>query len=99
MKCGIFPEYIMFATKMELINGFVKTLFNEMKFIMNNNNLINLHKSCRKYKSENGRTRTSEYIKGGIRCLGGVSITCREPYFHIRYTVRIVVNISVSKTA
>jgi hypothetical protein len=31
-------------------------------------------KSYRKYKSENGRTRTSEYIRGGIRCHGGVSI-------------------------
>jgi hypothetical protein len=29
MKCGIFPKYIMFATKMELTNGFVKTLYNE----------------------------------------------------------------------
>jgi hypothetical protein len=25
------------------------------------------HKSYRKYKSENGRIRTSEYIRGGIR--------------------------------
>jgi hypothetical protein len=32
------------------------------------------HKSYRKYKSENGRTRTSEYIRGGIRCHGGVNI-------------------------
>jgi hypothetical protein len=34
------------------------------------------HKSYRKYKSENGRTRASEYIRGGIRCQGGVSIPC-----------------------
>jgi hypothetical protein len=34
------------------------------------------HKSKRKYKSENGRTRTSKYIRGGIRCHGGVSIPC-----------------------
>jgi tRNA splicing ligase len=33
-------------------------------------------KSKRKYKSENGRTRTSEYIRGGIRCHGRVSIPC-----------------------
>jgi hypothetical protein len=33
------------------------------------------HKSYKKYKSENGRTRTSEYISG-IRCRGGVSIPC-----------------------
>jgi hypothetical protein len=33
-------------------------------------------KSKRKYKSENGSTRTSEYIRGGIRCHGGVSIPC-----------------------
>jgi hypothetical protein len=35
------------------------------------------HKFSRKYKSENGRTRTSEYIRGGIRCQGGVSIPSR----------------------
>jgi hypothetical protein len=34
------------------------------------------HKSYRKYKSENGRTRTSEYIRGGIKCHRGVSIPC-----------------------
>jgi hypothetical protein len=28
------------------------------------------HKSHRKYKSENRRIRTSEYIRGGIRCHG-----------------------------
>jgi hypothetical protein len=33
--------------------------------------------SHRKYKSENGCTRTSEYIRGGIRCHGGESIPCR----------------------
>jgi hypothetical protein len=33
-------------------------------------------KSYRKYISENGRTRTSEYIRGGIRCHGGVSLQC-----------------------
>jgi hypothetical protein len=33
-------------------------------------------KSKTKYKSENGRTRTSKYIRGGIRCHGGVSIPC-----------------------
>jgi hypothetical protein len=41
-------------------------------------NSIQSHKSDRKYKSENGRTRTSEYIRGGIRCHGGVSIPCRS---------------------
>jgi hypothetical protein len=35
------------------------------------------HRSDRKYKSDNGRTWTSEYIRGGIRCLGRVSIPCR----------------------
>jgi hypothetical protein len=30
-------------------------------------------KSYRKYKLENGRTRTSEYIRGDIGCHGGVS--------------------------
>jgi hypothetical protein len=41
-------------------------------------NSIQYHKSNRKFKSENGRTRTSEYIRGGIRCHGGVSIPCRS---------------------
>jgi hypothetical protein len=51
-----------------------------MAIITNN---IQSHKSNRKYKLENGRTRTSEYIKGGIRCHGGVSI----PYRSITPTV------------
>jgi hypothetical protein len=33
-------------------------------------NSIQSHKSYRKNKSESGRTRTSEYIRGGIRCHG-----------------------------
>jgi hypothetical protein len=32
------------------------------------------HISCRKYKSDNGRTWTSEFIRGGIRFHGGVNI-------------------------
>ena len=36
----------------------------EMTKITNSNQF---QKSYRKYKSENGRTRTSEYIRGGIR--------------------------------
>jgi hypothetical protein len=39
-------------------------------------NSIQSHKSIRKNKSENGRKQTSEYIRGGIRCHGGVSIPC-----------------------
>jgi hypothetical protein len=35
------------------------------------------HKSYRKYKSENGRTRAFEYIRGGIRSHGGVSFPCQ----------------------
>jgi hypothetical protein len=46
---------------------------NEMTKITNS---YQSHKSYRKYKSENGRTRTSEYIRGGIRFHGGVSIPC-----------------------
>jgi hypothetical protein len=42
-----------------------KALYLEMTKITNSNQS---HKSYRKYKSENGRTRTSEYIRGGIRC-------------------------------
>jgi hypothetical protein len=34
------------------------------------------HKSYKKYKLEDGRTRTSEYIRGGIRCHGGETIPC-----------------------
>jgi hypothetical protein len=45
----------------------------EMTEIMISNQF---HTSYRKCKSENGRTRTSEYIRGGIRCHGGVSIPC-----------------------
>jgi hypothetical protein len=45
----------------------------EMTKITNSNQS---HMSYRKYKSENGRERTSKYIKGGIRCHGGVSIPC-----------------------
>jgi hypothetical protein len=41
-------------------------------------NSIKSLKSYRKYKSENGRTRTSEYIRGGIRRHGGVSIPRRS---------------------
>jgi hypothetical protein len=41
-------------------------------------NSIQSHKSYRKNKSENGCTRASEYIRGGIRCHGGVSIHCRS---------------------
>jgi hypothetical protein len=46
-------------------------LLNEMTKITISNQS---RKSKRKYKSENGSTRTSEYIRGGIRCHGGVSI-------------------------
>jgi hypothetical protein len=48
---------------------------NEMTKITNS---IQSHNSYRKNKSETGRTRTSEYIRGGIRCHGGVSIPCRS---------------------
>jgi hypothetical protein len=47
----------------------------EMTKITNRNQS---HKSYRKYKSENGRTRTSEYIGGGIRCHEGVSLVGRS---------------------
>jgi hypothetical protein len=45
----------------------------EMTKITNSNQS---HKSYRKFKSENGPTRISEYSRGGIRCHGGVSIPC-----------------------
>jgi ribosomal 50S subunit-associated protein YjgA (DUF615 family) len=53
---------------------------NEMTKITNS---IQTHKSNRKYKSENGRTRTSEYIRGGMRCHGidrisNLLYTCRN---------------------
>jgi hypothetical protein len=40
--------------------------YNEMTKITNS---IQYHKSNRKYKSENGRTRTTEYIRGGMELL------------------------------
>jgi hypothetical protein len=51
------------------------TVCYEMTKITNSNQS---HKSYRKYKSENGRivTRTSEYIRGEIRCHGGESTHC-----------------------
>jgi hypothetical protein len=64
-----------------------KLYFDEMTKITNS---IQSHKSFRKNKSENGRTRTSEYINGEIGCHGGnkhpLSIvhTRREPFFQIR---------------
>jgi hypothetical protein len=48
------------------------TLYEMTKMTISNHS----HKSYRKYKSQNGCTRTSEYIRGGIRCHGGVSIPC-----------------------
>jgi hypothetical protein len=56
------------------IEMFVENDIDEMTKITNS---IQSHKSYRKNKSENGRTWTSEYIRGGIRCLGGISIPCR----------------------
>jgi hypothetical protein len=50
-------------------------VIHEMTKVMNR---IQSHKSYRKYKSENGRRRTSEYTRGGIRCHGGVSTPCRS---------------------
>jgi hypothetical protein len=50
------------------------------KKIMNSNQS---HKSYRKYKSENGRTRTYEYIRGGIRCHGLIDCTSRSRIFHL----------------
>jgi hypothetical protein len=47
----------------------------EMTKITNSNQS---HKSYKKNKSDNGRTQTSEFIRGGIRCHGGVSIPCRS---------------------
>jgi hypothetical protein len=49
---------------------------NELKKKITNSNQF--HKSYRKYKSDNGRTRTSEYIRRGIMCHGGVSMPCRS---------------------
>jgi hypothetical protein len=51
----------------------VAVLNNEMTKITNSNQS---HKCYRKYKSQNGRKQTSEYIRSGIRCHVGVSIPC-----------------------
>ena len=71
-------------------------IFNEMKKITNSNLF---HKSYRKYKSENGRTRTSEYIRGGIRCHGGVASPAdrSHPPCAPYQTSKSIVKISVSK--
>jgi hypothetical protein len=62
---------------------------NEMTKITSSNQS---HKSYRKSKSENGRTRTSEYIRGGIRCYGGVNIPCRP----VAPAVRPISNVKIS---
>jgi hypothetical protein len=46
----------------------------EMTKITNSNQS---HKPYKKFKSENGRIRTFESIRDGIRCHGGVRIPCR----------------------
>jgi hypothetical protein len=48
------------------------------KRLLNEITKIQSHKSNTKYESENGRTLTTEYIRGGIRCHRGVSIPCRS---------------------
>jgi hypothetical protein len=59
----------------------------EMTKITNSNQSQNTY---RKYKSENGRTRTSEHIRGGIRCHGGVSIPCWEFTLQMNTGVQII---------
>jgi hypothetical protein len=56
------------------------------------------HKSYRKYKSENGRTRTSEYIRGRIRCHGVVSIPCRPVAPAVRPIVYHISNHIIEET-
>ena len=66
---------------------------------------IKSHKFYRKYKLDNVRIRTSEYITGAIRCYWGskhpvlTGHTHREPCFQIRSTVWPVVKISMSRMA
>jgi hypothetical protein len=48
-----------------------ETECNEMTKTTNNNKS---HNSYKKYKTENGRTQTSEYITGGNRCHEVISI-------------------------
>jgi hypothetical protein len=69
----VVKEYLLKTAPIR--NGEQSLLLKEMTKITNS---IQYHKSYGKYKSENGRTRTSEYIRGGIRCHGGVSIPCRS---------------------
>jgi hypothetical protein len=46
----------------------------------------------------NGRTRTSKYIRGGIRCHGGVSIPCRPVVFAVHPISKLKISkIRVSK--
>jgi hypothetical protein len=85
-NCNSKKSLILFDELLERKSGFIvdatniKTtlwrhddLQHEMTKITNSNQS---HNSCRKYKSENKPTRTSEYIRSGIRCHGGVSIPC-----------------------
>jgi hypothetical protein len=75
-ECLIFRSYNVLnplLLKMQINRGSISHNHNEMTKITISNQS---HKSYRKYKSENGHTRTSEYIRGEIRCHGGVSIPC-----------------------
>jgi hypothetical protein len=62
------------------IPTYLVTFYHHLHEITKITNSIQSNKSYRKYmyKSENGRTRTAEYIRGGIRCHGGVSIPSRS---------------------
>jgi hypothetical protein len=52
-------------------------------------------KSKRKYKSENRRTRTSEYIRGGIRCHRGVRFYGQPSYMFSWKTFVKVIHICI----
>jgi hypothetical protein len=75
-----------FTEMTERCSDWIGPLFDEMTKITNS---IQSHKSYRKYKSEIGRTRTSEYIRGGIRYHGGVSIPCRSITLAVSHISRL----------
>jgi hypothetical protein len=78
VKCIFLRKNVYWEDKINLSN-ILWTKWNERTKITNSNQS---HESYRKYKSENGRTWTSEFIRSGIRCHGGVSIPCWLFLYH-----------------
>jgi hypothetical protein len=63
--------------------------FHFVKWNYINNKQYQFHKPNRRYKSKNGRTWTSEYIRCWIRCPRGASILRRPPTSTLSPTSRL----------